>query len=92
MWNQALFQRNDEDDGEFKTFGSVQRHERQAVGVGVPGVDVGDERRFFQESFQTVLAAMLFVELAGGGQQFLDVGQPLLVVFVFGLFQERPVA
>ncbi len=51
-----------------------------------------DQRRFFQKALQAVFAGMVFVELAGGGQQFLEVGQPLLIFFVVRFFEQVPIA
>ena len=49
----------------------------------LPGVGVVDQAGFFQKRLQLARAAAPLVEIAGHGQQFLDVGQPLLVFLVF---------
>ncbi len=55
--------------------------------VVLPGVGVVHQADVLQELLEVAFARIVLVELAGGGEQFLDVRQPLLVLLVLGVLQ-----
>ena len=83
----SLFDGRQIHDRELQALRGVQRHQRHPVGIGLPGVRIVDQARLFQERLQLARAALPLVEIAGHGEQLLDVGQPLLVLLVFRLAQ-----
>ena len=89
---QAFFHRDDEHNRELQPLRGVQGHQRHAVVVRLPGVGFVDQAGLFQEGFQGALARIVLVELAGRGEQFLDVGQPLLILFVLRIAQHLLIA
>lgn len=62
------------DDGEFEAFGGVEGHEGDGAAVFVDHVGVGDEGDLGEVVFEVAVGVFL-VELGGGGDEFVDVGQ-----------------
>ena len=58
----------------------------------VPVVGLVHEPGAFQILFEPAAAGILLVELAGVGEQFLDVGQPVLILLVVAAGERRAVA
>ena len=78
--------------GKLQPLRGVQRHQRGFVGVGVPVVGLVHQPGALQILFQLAAAGVLFVELPGVGEQFLDVGQPILVLLIIALGERRAIA
>ena len=72
---QPLLQAGQEDDGELQPFGAVQRHQRDAVDLFLPSVEVGDQRQVLQERVQPLLAGDVF-KFFGDRHQLPQVLQP----------------
>ena len=89
---QPFFDRNDEHDRKLQPLGGVHRHQRHAVVVHFPGVGVVDQAGLLQKVFELIGAGILLVEFAGGGQEFFDVRQSLLIVGIVGFLEHRPIA
>lgn len=89
------------DHGKLETLGGVERHERDAVAVRVPGIGVAHECRRLEKAPQRVgrhgtvgINAEVLVELPGGGHELVHVRHPIdLGVLLLGLGREMgPVA
>jgi len=89
---EPLFDRHQKDHRELQALRAVQGHQRHPVVVRLVGVGVGHQARLFEECLEGALALRVLVELAGHGQQLLDVGQALLVLLVARAFVLVPVA
>src|SRR5207244_1019810 len=73
---QAFLHGRDKDDRELQPFGGVQGHDRNAILVLVPTINVAGQGDRFEKVGQSS-AGVLGGELMGGGNNFLDVGQAL---------------
>ena len=92
----ALLQGDDEHHRELQTLGRVQRHQGDGSGLLVPAID-GRGQGDLGEKVLDRSPAMFLVELPGGRDQLIEIGEPVVAVVariagkmlpVFGLVQE----
>ncbi len=75
----AFFQADDEHDRELQPLGRVQRHQGDGAGLLVPAID-GEARVISSRKSWIDAPRVFLVELAGGRDQLVEVGQPVLAV------------